>query len=131
ELGGFKIPGVREKVITTLFADDTTIYLNEYDEYEVLEKILLTWCKASGARFNIDKTEILPIGTKEYRDWLITNRTNHETNAKLPENIKIAIDGEPCRSLGGWVGNLKDDVVIWAKNVEKIKAHLKRWNRSH
>lgn len=130
-LGGFKIPGQTEKIIATLFADDTTIFLNEYDDYKELEKILKTWCKASGGRFNIEKTEILPAGTKEYRASVIENRTNHVVNEKLPEGVKIAIDGEPCRSLRGWVGNLKDDVVVWAKTLEKIKNQLNKWNRSH
>lgn len=131
KIGGFKIPGHQERIINTLFADNTTIFLNEFDEYGELEKILKTWCKASGGRFNIEKTEILPVGTEEYRAFVIEKRTNHTANEKLPAGTKIAIDGEPCRSLGGWVGNLKDEVNIWAKTIEKTKTRLKNWNKSH
>ena len=60
------IPGVRDKLITTLFADDTTVFLHEDDELEALEKILDQWCMASTAVFNIAKTQLLPIGKKEY-----------------------------------------------------------------
>ncbi|KAE9396834.1 hypothetical protein BT96DRAFT_780838, partial [Gymnopus androsaceus JB14] len=68
DLKGFNdIPGVKEKLITNLFADDTTVFLNEEDGLEDLEKILDNWCMASTAVFNIAKTQILPIGKKEYR----------------------------------------------------------------
>jgi len=44
---GFNIPGVHERLMTTLFADDTTVYLSEFDCYDDLRNILDTWCIAS------------------------------------------------------------------------------------
>ncbi|KAJ6554397.1 hypothetical protein B0H19DRAFT_852533, partial [Mycena capillaripes] len=64
-LKGYKVPNLREKLVTTLFADDTTVYLFEQDSYEELEAIL--WCRASSAKFNSGKTEVIPIGSPEYR----------------------------------------------------------------
>ncbi len=63
ELQGFTIPGVQERVIASLFADDTTIFMAQHDSLDVLRNILDDWCIVSGAKFNITKTEILPIGT--------------------------------------------------------------------
>ena len=40
ELEGFKIPGIKEKLIVSLYADDTTIYLSETDLYTALQQIL-------------------------------------------------------------------------------------------
>jgi hypothetical protein len=37
ELQGLKIPGVKDKLITTLFADDTTVFLSEFDKFTDLE----------------------------------------------------------------------------------------------
>ncbi len=37
-LEGFQLPNVRERIITMLFADDTTVYLSERDDYRVLQK---------------------------------------------------------------------------------------------
>ena len=59
---GFEIPGVERKLITTLFADNTTVFLSKFDKFSALELILDKWCIASGARFNVSKTEIIPIG---------------------------------------------------------------------
>jgi len=66
QLSGFDIPGTDEKLITTLFADDTTVYLSQDDLFDDLTDTLNLWCKASGARFNVSKTEIIPIGSKTY-----------------------------------------------------------------
>jgi hypothetical protein len=57
-----------------MYADDTTIYLSQEDKYSDLEKILKHWYLASGTRFNMEKTEILPIGTKTHQDEVIRNR---------------------------------------------------------
>ena len=54
----FEIPGVRDKLITTLFADDTTVFLSKFDKFTDLKAILNKWCIASGACFNVSKTEI-------------------------------------------------------------------------
>ena len=57
-LKGFEIPGARDKLITTLFADDTTVFLSKFDKFRDLKAILNKWCIASGACFNVSKTEI-------------------------------------------------------------------------
>ena len=66
-LVGFKVQGQLERTIVSLFADDTTVYLSENDNIGDLYAILQTWCIASGAKFNLEKTEVILIGTKEYR----------------------------------------------------------------
>ncbi|KAI9056416.1 hypothetical protein FKP32DRAFT_1549724, partial [Trametes sanguinea] len=64
---GMNIPNLREALKATLFADDTTAFLCEDDDFQDLQKILDTWCGAAKARFNIKKTEVIPIGTEEFR----------------------------------------------------------------
>jgi hypothetical protein len=66
KLKGYNIPGITDKIIVNLYADDTTIFLSELDKYSDLETILSKWCCASGAKFNLEKTEIIPIGTKTH-----------------------------------------------------------------
>ena len=73
-LEGYQIPGLDQKIIATLFADDTTVYLSQEDSFHDLEQVLSTWCQASGAKFNINKTEIIPIGTKNHRDTVVQTR---------------------------------------------------------
>jgi ribonuclease HI/exonuclease III len=130
-LTGFQIPGTTQKLITTLFADDTTVYLKERDNYQELQSILTTWCKASGAKFNLTKTEIIPIGSQEYREKLILTRKLNEEHPQIPGNTNIAKDGEPIRILGAWIGNKVDQVDPWSPTLEKIDRSLDQWSRSH
>jgi len=67
ELMGYNIPNTNKTVKVNLYADDTTVYLSHTDHYSDLEHILQIWCKVSRAKFNLEKTEIIPIGTKEHR----------------------------------------------------------------
>jgi exonuclease III len=130
ELQGFKIPGVRDKLITTLFADDTTVFLSEFDKFTDLEVILNKWCIASGARFNVNKTEVTPVGNNSYRKDVISSRCIHPSQEPLANDIHIAQDQEPVRVLGAWIGNHVDQTIVWSPILDRIKESLKRWNRS-
>lgn len=60
------IPGLSEKILINMFADDTTLYLSKNNHFDHVENILKRWCNISGAKFNIGETEIIPIGTPEH-----------------------------------------------------------------
>ena len=130
-LKGFSIPGVKERLITKLFADDTTVYLSEFDSYTDLTGILEHWCVASGARFNVSKTEAIPVGSPEYRKTVIATRQLHPTQDCLTSDIHIAVEGEPVRILGSWIGNGINQANIWSRVVDKIRNSLKQWGKSH
>ena len=38
ELRGLTIPGVQERLVMTMFADDTTVYLHKLDPFPVVEE---------------------------------------------------------------------------------------------
>ena len=63
EIEGYRVPGTKEKLAINLFMDDTVLYLNEKDQFDKVLILLDKWCKASGAKFNKEKTEIILIGT--------------------------------------------------------------------
>jgi len=130
-LKGFPIPKKPdlEVLIATLFADDTTVYLTENDDFSQLQQILDSWCYASRAKFNIQKTEILPIGTKEYRDNVIKTHTLNP-NSPLPKEIAITCDGNAIRVLGGWIGNQIKSQAHWLKVIDNIDERLNRWESS-
>lgn len=101
DIRGISIPGSEEKLTISLFADDTNLYLNKDDRMDHVQKTLDNWCLASGARFNLEKTEIVPFGTEAHRNVVITTRKiNPSDNAPLNECIRIARDGEAIRILG-------------------------------
>jgi len=130
-LNGYQIPGSNDNLKTTLFADDTTVFLAKTDSYDELLPILTLWCRASGARFNVNKTEIIPIGTRMYREDVLRTRKTTPNGMPLPANIHIARDKEPTRILGGWVGNGIDEEAIWSKILDKIQSTFERWDHRH
>jgi exonuclease III len=130
-LKGIIIPGRTERLIVKLFADDTTVYLDSEDDLNELHNMLEGWCRASRAKFNISKTEVIPIGMPGYRLWVTTAKKLHGTHAEVREPMRINRDGEPVRILGAWIGNKIDNAVPWAPVVEKIERTLERWDRSH
>jgi len=83
-LRGYNIPGVAQKIIVSLYANDTTIYLSKTDSYAELLKILTKWCTASGTKFNIEKTEVIPTGTKPHRQRVITTRCINPSDPPPP-----------------------------------------------
>ncbi|EJD39981.1 hypothetical protein AURDEDRAFT_47514, partial [Auricularia subglabra TFB-10046 SS5] len=131
ELKGFEIGGLTEKLIATLYADDTTVYLSKSDSFQDLETILRTWCLASGAKFNTSKTEIIPLGSEQYREHLITTRKMRDDGDEIPEGIRIARDGEPTRILGTWPGNKVKLANAWSIALEKTQRALDKWANHH
>jgi exonuclease III len=131
DLKGMVIPGQPDRLIVKLFADDTTVYLDHTDDLNKLQDILECWCRASGAKFNIAKTEVIPIGMQGYRTWVRESRKLHGTHEVVRENMRFARDGEPVRLLGAWIGNRIDNAVPWTPVIEKVERALERWDKSH
>jgi ribonuclease HI len=129
-LKGIKVKGTKEKLKVKLFADDTLVYLRESDNMKTLDNTIETFCKASTAKFNLEKSEYLPIGQKEYRKKVLETRT-FGTNEKLEENLKIVKDGMPMRTLGAWVGNETHIYPQWQTILDKQKEVMDLWSRSH
>ncbi|KAF9025574.1 hypothetical protein BDZ89DRAFT_887643, partial [Hymenopellis radicata] len=130
-LEGYKLPGILDKLIVTLFADDTTVYLSKNDKFSDLKKILDLWCAASGAKFNVPKTVIIPLGSVEHRTQLMNERKSLEMPEVIPEGIHIAEDGESTRSLGSYIGNNLDPTVPWNAVMTATEEVLKRVQRLH
>lgn len=96
-----------------------------------IQDILKLWCETSGAKFNLNKTEILPIGSKEHRAATIRNRRLNDDDDPWEDKIRIAEDGNPIRSLGAWIGNDLTTATPWEPIIDKITKCLARWNMGH
>ena len=127
DISGIPIPGTRKSLKIKLFADDTTVFLSESDSIEKLQIILADWCEVSGAKFNIEKTEIILLGDAAQRRAITSSRSLNGADAPLPQNVHIAKDGELVRILGTWLGNKVDQALMWAPILENVCKRLKRW----
>ena len=126
------IPGIESAIKITLFADDTNLFLNKEDRLDYIQRLLDRWCRVSGARFNIEKTEIIPIGKKSHRKTVAdTRKVNPLDTTPLPPKIRIARDGEAIRILGAWIGNEANDQSPWEPILDTINTKLNLWERAH
>ena len=128
DLTGFTTDHIN-KTIVSLFTDDITVYLSENDNVETLYSILSKWCKASGAKFNIEKMEVIPIENKEYRDQVVRTARTNPASTTFDQNIHIAKDGQAVWILGAWIGNNIDESAIWSPILEKIDLRLQWWDQ--
>ncbi|KAH9852908.1 hypothetical protein C2E23DRAFT_690728, partial [Lenzites betulinus] len=128
-LAGIEVPGLPERIVSTMFADDTTVFLRSTDSYNLMNDILDKWCEGSRAKFNGPKTVIIPIGPTSSRDRLRKERSMVDGGPPLPPEVKILEEGEGTRVLGAWIGPAYDDCGPWARVTETIKSNLERWER--
>jgi hypothetical protein len=80
-----------------------------------------------GAKFNIEKTEIIPLGNELQRNEITLSCKLNQNSDPVPNNIHIARNGKPVRILGAWRGNGVDQATTWTPILENVSKHLKRW----
>src|SRR5258708_35373026 len=125
-------PTRSHKAILSLFADDATVFLAEYDHPESLFEILNKWCLASGARTNNDKTIIIPVGSEAYRKRVLDSRKlNLTSNHTFESSIHILKDGESTRYLGAHISNLITNNEPWPKIIDEIEHSLNHWSKAY
>ena len=131
-LRGLQIPGLAEKIIAKLLADDTALYLSLTDRFDHILFILHSWCQVSGAKFNIEKTEIIPIGSPAHRACVYnTRKINPLDQSEFKLRIRIAPDGTAVRYLGAWIGNNVNEATPWEAVIDKIDKSLTLWKKAY
>ncbi|KZT57398.1 hypothetical protein CALCODRAFT_414211, partial [Calocera cornea HHB12733] len=126
---GLEIPGLPTKLVCTLFADDTLVYMHYGDSHETLQTIISHFCEASTARFNTEKTEYLPLGSKPQRTIITSERRVQQHAQPLPANLKLLRDGEALRTLGAWVGYNVNVSPQWNTILKKIENTKVKWTK--
>ena len=128
-LAGFCVPGVARRLIVSLFSDITLAFLAHTDQWVELWTIIARWCKGLRVCFNRDKTEVIPIGTPEYRAWVHALHTISGLPGvdRIPNSVNIAPEGHAMHVLGTWIGNGIDRVATWAPALKKVEAFLHCW----
>jgi hypothetical protein len=120
---GLQIPGIKEKIVISLYADNTNLFLSKKDSMDYIHTTLDEWCTASGAKFNIKKTEIVPIRKPEYRRQMIDSRKINQTD-QSPIDAKIRI-------LGVWIENDTNTATPWEPIIDKVRKSLNFYSKSH
>ena len=74
------------------------IFMSKDDDPKDLKDTLDMWCSTLGAKFNENKTVIIPVGSPEYRKNIIDNRKiNLNNELTIDKEIIILKDGKTTR----------------------------------
>ena len=104
-----------------MYADDTNLFLSaREDSIEEVAKCLEHTSYAIGCKFNLDKTDILLVGSAQYK------RNAHRTRIQLPSAYMLA-PGATLRILGIWIGCRKQAEPRWAQILAHIRRLISQW----
>ncbi|KAJ8074174.1 hypothetical protein PM082_012466 [Marasmius tenuissimus] len=108
-----------------MYANNTTVYLSEDDNYEDLGEILDKWCEGSTAKFNTRKTNIIPLGEERYHlQFSTTRKLNPDSSLIQEKDGAIITDGSSARILGGQIGNKVSQCEPWTGITQKVETKL-------
>ena len=113
---GINIPGVGQFKISK-YADDTVFFVNDQKDLDIILRHINTYEKATAAKANVSKTEILPIGPN-----------THATQNPLSTNIKILDYDTEVKFLCVLIGNKVNTDNIWDEKIRKLETCLKLWD---
>ncbi|RVW87760.1 Transposon TX1 uncharacterized 149 kDa protein [Vitis vinifera] len=100
-----------------LFADDTLVFCKDSQDQMVVLSWLLMWFEAiSGLNINLEKSEILPVGSVE----------NAEV---LASELGCKVGSLPSTYLGLPLGAPHKSVVVWDGVEERMRKRLALWKR--
>jgi len=105
-----------------MYADDTNLFLSAArDDVEDVAKCLEDTSYAIGCKFNLDKTDVLPVGSDRHKARTKANGID------LPGAYVLA-PGSPLRILGVWIGCWKQAAPRWAQILTHTKKLIGQWN---
>jgi len=104
-----------------MYTDDTNLFLSaRRDDLKDVTACLEHTSFAIGCKFNLDKTDVLPVGTAHHK------RLVHESGIGLPSTYVLA-PGAALRILGIWVRCKRHAMPRWDQVLAHIKKLVSQW----
>ena len=115
-LRGLVLKSAKVSLKISLFADDSSLFVQNVFEMKLAISIVQLFCQAAGMKLNAAKTEGVWLGNYE-----------GTPPAGCPPGIKWLKRGEPIRILGYWLGRGVDESLVWAQVENKLSQRLAGW----
>src|SRR5258708_4344905 len=126
------IPSASHNVTLSLFTDDAAIFLAKDNSPMTLFNHLDEWCLSLGAKFNKNKTVVIPVRSPNYRRYINESRKlNLSSDFLFDNSIHILKDGESTRYLGAHLGNQISGNEPWPRIINDIEGSLKQWDKAY
>jgi len=117
-IGGLSVHGLAPARVA-LYADDINLFLSESDSVSDLTSCLEDTSLAIGSKFNLDKTDVKPVGTEGFVRKCFDDQSMGPST--LP-GAYILPPEDPLRILGVWVG----DASLASPRWKQIESHISR-----
>jgi len=104
-----------------MYADDMNLFLSdEHDNVAAIKECLVNMSTTIRCKFNLDKTDVLPVGSLEHRVSM------YRAGVDLPGACTLPPDS-PLRILGVWIGSPDNATPWWAAILAHIQALIRQW----
>jgi len=104
-----------------MYTDDTNLFLSkDKDDIGAVADCLERTLYAISCKFNLDKTDILPVGTDRHKAASCKN------GVRLP-GAYVLVPGSPLRILRVWIGCRKQASPRWAQILTHTKSLIGQW----
>ena len=105
-----------------MYADDTNLFLStKEDDIEAVTDCLECTSYAISCKSNLDKTDVLPVGSDHHKG------ATHDNGVQLPGAYVLA-PRSPLRILGVWIGCQKQAGPRWAQILTHTKSLIGQWS---
>ena len=117
--------GYLPPVKVMLYADDVNLFLRESESVEAAAECLDNSSLAIGSLFNLDKTDVKPVGTDEF---MAACHASGSMGGQLLPGAYILPPGSPLRVLGVWIGSTDFACDRWVQVSSHISRLIGQWN---
>ena len=117
--------GYLPPVKVMMYADDVNLFLRESESVEAVAECLSDSSLAIGSLFNLDKTDIKPVGTEEF---VAACHASGSMGGQLLPGAYILPPGSPLRVLGVWIGSPDLACNRWVQVSSHISRLIGQWN---
>ena len=120
---GLSVPGLKP-VKVMLYADDINLFLGQEDSVQEVSECLTSVSKIIGSKFNMDKTDIKPVGP---HDFQLACYTRQDMGGPSIPGAHILPPADPLRILGVWIGSRDFAADRWDQIDKHIKKIISQW----
>src|SRR5258706_10857496 len=100
-----------------MYTDDMNLFMSTVENFCLIHQVMTDSCLAIGCRFNLDKTDILVVGSLAHR-----SAGNHVKVTACFDRAFVLPDNSPLRILGVWVNSPDRATPRW----KQITSHIKK-----
>ena len=120
---GLSVPGLKP-VKVMLYADDVNLFLGQEDSVPEVSECLASVSKAIGSKFNLDKTDVKPVGP---HDFQLRCYAQQNMDGPTIPGAYILPPADPLRVLGVWIGSRDFATDRWEQINKHIKKIISQW----